>query len=132
MEIGAGTALPSIVAGFCGARSVVITERAEPETIDVILSTVSMNKLESICTVQSLDWGSTCMGGTVEEMDVILGADLFYSSEHFDSILQTMAELLSRNPNAVFITAYQERWYHSINLNELCCVTFLLSAIVAP
>ncbi len=41
--------------------------------------------------------------------DIVIGSDIFYSSENFDDIFTIIAAVFISNPNAVFITTYKER-----------------------
>ena len=61
------------------------------------------------------DWKSN-YNPTVEtgliDVDIILGADVFYSSEDFDDVLRIVANIISRsskNQDVIFYTTYQER-----------------------
>ncbi len=110
VELGGGTALPSIVAGLCGASKVITTERtSETEMVEVIKASIKLNGLQNVCSVQALDWGCIDPDGELADVDIILGADVLYSTEHFDSVLLTVCALLSCRPEAVFVTSYQER-----------------------
>jgi hypothetical protein len=114
LELGAGTALPSIVAGLCGVRSVIITERCdEPDILRNINDIIQINCSQSKCVALPLNWGliSETDLDSIGRVDVVLGADVFYSSEAFDSVLLTFLSVLSRDPHAVFFTTYQERRY---------------------
>ncbi len=111
LEIGAGTSLPSIVAGLCGAKSVIISDRAnEPAIMQNIQDIIALNSLQNVCTSLPLDWGFV-EASKIQLIDVLLGADVLYSTEAFDSVLLTFVCYLSRNPEAVFYTTYQERRY---------------------
>ena len=51
LEIGAGVALPSLVAGKLGASKIVVTDRNEEATLRLIQSNIDLNSLGSICSV---------------------------------------------------------------------------------
>ena len=51
LEIGAGVALPSLVAGKLGASKIVVTDRDEGATLRLIQSNIDLNSLGSICSV---------------------------------------------------------------------------------
>jgi predicted nicotinamide N-methyase len=107
LELGAGTALPSIVSGSLLAEKVFISDRAqEVDILDNIREIIQLNNLESVLQVLPFDWGNAFPH---PEVDIILGADVFYSSEDFDKILFTVYSIFALNPNAVFFTSYQMR-----------------------
>jgi predicted nicotinamide N-methyase len=45
-------------------------------------------------------------------VDLILGADVFYSRENYAAVLSTVASLMEENAEAIFVTTYQERSTH--------------------
>jgi hypothetical protein len=112
LELGAGTALPSLVCAALDVQQCIITERADqPDLLDNISKCIELNGFENNnCSVLPFSWDDgndpviDCLS-----VDVVLGADIFYSSEDFDDILYTIFRLMSRNPNLSFITSYQER-----------------------
>jgi predicted nicotinamide N-methyase len=117
LELGAGNALPSIIAGMCGVGSVIITERCdEPDVLRNINDIIDINCLQATCKAVPLNWGLVSESDLdlIGRVDVVLGADVFYSSEAFDSVLLTFLSILSRDPHAVFYTTYQERRLASI------------------
>lgn len=44
-----------------------------------------------------------------EPCDVVMGSDVFYSSENFDDIFTIIASVFVSNPSAIFITTYKDR-----------------------
>lgn len=103
IELGAGCGLPSIIAALAGARKCLLTERAtEAKILQNLQINVSKNGLDDVCRVvrndfpshntsrthsvhlffeqMPLDWKSVNMA-LLPDIDVILGADIFYSSE---------------------------------------------------
>jgi predicted nicotinamide N-methyase len=112
LEIGCGTGLPSIVAAKVGARHCTLTERDDSMILENLRANVAVNGLdrpEHDCVVAALDWHAAAYDGVMGQFDVILGADVLYSSEDFDPVLATVAAVMDRHPAAVFITTYQER-----------------------
>jgi predicted nicotinamide N-methyase len=106
LELGAGTALPSILCGTLLAEKVYVSDRAlEVDILDNIREIIQLNKLGSV-QVLPFDWGNAFPHSGV---DIILGADVFYSSEDFDKILFTVYSIFAQNPNAVFYATYQMR-----------------------
>lgn len=112
LELGAGTALPSTVAGLRGAKSVIVSDRStEPAMMKNIQKVIALNSLQHVCTAYPLDWGATTV---LPAVDIVLGADVLYSTEAFDSVLLTFVSCLCKNPCAVFYTTYQERRYVAV------------------
>eukprot|EP01037_Dinobryon_pediforme_P033375 gene33375-38784_t len=56
LEIGAGAALPSLVASALGARSIVITDYPEISVLENISELITRNKLVN-CQVLGYKWG---------------------------------------------------------------------------
>lgn len=112
VELGAGAALPSIVCAMMGAGSVLITERSkEVRTLNNIRCNTELNHVSDICSIWPLDWG-VLSGEEVPVVDLILGADVFYSGEDSDAVLATAASFIMKNKQAIFLTTYQERSSH--------------------
>lgn len=111
LEIGAGSALPSVTAALLGAKRVIITDRYQAElTFQSVFRALEANRIASICDILSLNWRcSTLDSDAFPSVDFILGSDVFYSSEDLDSIIFTVAVFMHKNPNAIFYTSYQER-----------------------
>lgn len=108
IELGAGTGLPSIVCAMMGAKRVHITERANERALDNLKNVVELNQVQENCSVWPLTWGFL-KEDVIPDVDVILGADVFYSGEDYDAVLTTVACLMLKNTKAVFLTAYQNR-----------------------
>lgn len=113
LELGAGTALPSITAASCGARRVIVTDRDEPLVMERVRCCLQLNEDFTLdtCEVRPLPWRAL----SVEEVealgavDTILGADILYSGENFDPVLATVASIAVANPSVAFYTTYEER-----------------------
>lgn len=109
LELGAGTSLPSIVCAKLGAIQVLASERAdEPELLQAIDEIIRVNQVANICSSYPLTWGYI-LDESLPSFDVVLGSDIFYSSQDFEIIFQTLFSLLARNPHMIFLTSYQER-----------------------
>lgn len=95
IELGAGTALPGVVAAKVGA-SVVLTDREDQPQM------------------QRLTWGqwNDKAFALRHPGQVVLGADVLYASKDFDDLLATVKFLLLGMPDSVFITTYQPRSGH--------------------
>ncbi|XP_060594185.1 histone-arginine methyltransferase METTL23-like [Ruditapes philippinarum] len=109
LEIGAGTALPGIVAAKCGA----VVHLSDSES----LLNCSNNSLKSCIAnglndikVHAITWG---LFGTdvlqLPSLDIIIASDCFYDTKDFEDIISTVAFLLERNRGSEFLFTYQER-----------------------
>lgn len=124
LEIGAGTGLVSVVAALLGAKSVIVTDRDEPHILNSLRTTMIINNVEDVCQICPLLWGKSLPD--FEGVDILLGADVFYSTEDFDNVLATFSGILKNNPEAVFLCAYQERRYFFIKSRLYCISTSLV------
>ena len=107
-EVGSGVGLPSIVAAKLGASECFITEKSNEDDVQLNLLNynIGINNLEKICHAQTFNWGDIL--NTVK-CDFILGSDVFYSTEDFDSIIATVQSFLSTNRASIFLTTYHQR-----------------------
>jgi len=110
LEIGAGTGLPSIVASkICGSHCTV-TERADEERVLKNLADIIKLNNVSTCIVEPLMWGLIPLESPLlNNCEILIGSDIFYSSEDFDSIFLTFLSILCKNPLAIFYTTYKQR-----------------------
>ncbi|BET00059.1 unnamed protein product [Nesidiocoris tenuis] len=128
LELGAGTALPGILAAKCGA-SVTLTESATlPKALEHIKRCCEANSLNSSqVRITGLTWSLFLPSTTsLGPIDIIIGSDCFYDPSVFEDIIVTVAYLLESNPQARFISVYQERsadWTieHLLNKWGLSC-----------
>lgn len=112
IELGAGTALPGVVAAKVGA-SVVLTDREDqPQVFENMQKTCDLNQIT--CEMQRLTWGqwNDKAFALRHPGQVVLGADVLYASKDFDDLLATVKFLLLGMPDSVFITTYQPRSGH--------------------
>ena len=107
LELGAGTGVPSIVSALLGAASCTATERDDARTLGNLRANVAANHAD--VAVTACDWHRDAASLLSAGVDVLLGADVLYSSEDFDPVLRTVAAAMAANPSAVFYTTYQER-----------------------
>ena len=109
LELGAGVALPGLVAARLGATRVTVTDRAEcPAIQQNAAAAIDLNGLSGVCTAQPLTWGDFSEEFmAIPKPHVLLGADCFYTSETADALLGTVSLLL--RPGSVFYTTYHER-----------------------
>lgn len=107
LEIGAGIGLPSLLWSKLKLGKVVCSDSSQhPQILANLMNSFKLNCLDNY-TVISLDWGSDTT--QIENIDLILGSDVFYSPPDFEPLLKTLSLLLKINPTASFVTAYQER-----------------------
>lgn len=109
VEIGAGTALPGLVASLCGA-TVILTDKEEyPQCLDNCRKSCLANGQDAIQVV-GITWGQfTPNLLNLPKADIILGSDCFYDTKDFDDILATVSFLMEKNFQAKFWSTYQER-----------------------
>lgn len=114
-ELGAGTALPSVLCArpSVGATAVFATERPEEtDLLQLIQRTIQLNDCSPRCFVLPLDWrcsDTLPIELCSESIDVILGADVFYCDDDFSMLFRLVHRLFMCNPQAIFITSYQVR-----------------------
>ncbi|XP_050735480.1 histone-arginine methyltransferase METTL23-like [Eriocheir sinensis] len=110
LEIGAGTALPGIVAAKCGAQVILSDSGQLPKCLRNCQVSCQANGLAGSVAVIGLTWGVfTPELLHLDPIDVILGSDCFYDPTVFEDVLVTVSYLLEHNPGAHFIFSYQER-----------------------
>ncbi len=112
IELGSGTSLPSLLCAKMGVARCFITERADqPDLFGHIVDLIRLNSVQEHCKIVPFSWGYGNFENydDIPQIDVILGADIFYCGEEFDAILFTVFQLLVKNPHAVFVTSYQDR-----------------------
>ncbi|CUA75656.1 hypothetical protein RSOLAG22IIIB_11909 [Rhizoctonia solani] len=112
LELGAGGALPGLVAALCGAHQVVITDYPDPPLLDNITRNVDRNipsKTRSQVSIQGYVWGTdpdklfrwtdcTGLAGESSEdvvvvkqdaFDVIILSDLIFNHSQHSALLDT-------------------------------------------
>jgi nicotinamide N-methyltransferase len=96
LELGAGAALPSIIAALNGAH-VVITDYPDQELLDNITWNVERNVIHrEHVTIQGFLWGSkptTLL--TQGSFDLIILADLIFNHSQHDALLTTCEQVLA-------------------------------------
>ncbi|XP_052902048.1 histone-arginine methyltransferase METTL23 [Anopheles moucheti] len=114
LEIGAGTALPGLLAAKCGAHVTLSDCSTLPKTLEHIQRCCRLNNLVpgpgKDIEVIGLTWG-LFLDQVLQlgPLDLILGSDVFYDPSVFEDILVTVSFILEANPGAKFICTYQER-----------------------
>ena len=112
LELGAGTALPSIAALVKGL-TVVSTDI--PKVIQITKECIDMNKelysKTAKSTVMQLSWQNKNDIDTAkkiyEKYDLIVGSELTYLDEYFDDLINVLLQLSDRE--TVILMTYKER-----------------------
>ncbi|KAG2226705.1 hypothetical protein INT45_001052 [Circinella minor] len=108
LELGAGGALPSLIAAANGASKVVITDYPDKELIENIQHNVDMNHLGENVNVQGYVWGTstTELRKAIEPKttyDVIILSDLVFNHSQHHAMLKTCRELLTPKTGRVYV-----------------------------
>lgn len=109
LEIGAGTALPGILAAKCGATVHLSDSEALLNRSNNCLKSCIANGLNNI-EVHGITWGR--FGKEILQLphfDIIMASDCFYDTKDFEDIISTVSFLLERNRGSEFLFTYQER-----------------------
>ncbi|KIK63747.1 hypothetical protein GYMLUDRAFT_222048 [Collybiopsis luxurians FD-317 M1] len=116
LELGAGGALPSLVAAASGARKVVITDYPDPDLIQNIEYNVKVNVAETEkeqVAVQGYIWGHSVepllallnappsSASEENKFDLIILSDLIFNHSQHDSLLKTCNLALRTSSSAV-------------------------------
>lgn len=110
VEIGAGTALPGIVAAKCGAIVTLTDSATLPGSLRHCRRVCEANGLGDQVRVLGLTWGLFLAEAfTLGPVDLLLGSDCFYEPAVFEDVVATVAFVLDANPHARFLCTYQER-----------------------
>lgn len=112
LELGAGTALPGILAAKCGAQVVLTDNCILPKSLAHIRKSCLANQLQPGVDIDVVGLSWSLLLNSVfrlPALDLIIAADCFYDPSVFEDIIVTVAFLLERNRGAKFIFTYQER-----------------------
>lgn len=112
LELGAGTALPGIVAAKCGAEVILSDSATLPKSLAHTKRSCQLNNLvlNQHIKVVGVTWGLFLSNlDSLAPLDLILGSDCFFEPANFEDILVTVAYLLELNSDCRFICTYQER-----------------------
>ncbi len=110
-QLGAGTALPGIVAAKVGANVTLSDACHLDKCLTNCRQSCLVNAVEDIKII-GVTWGQVNIDlAELGEVDIILSSDCFYDSKDFEDILVTVKYLLNKKQNVQFWTTYQERRY---------------------
>ncbi|KAI5075178.1 hypothetical protein GOP47_0009254 [Adiantum capillus-veneris] len=110
LELGAGTGLPGIVAAKLGAHVILTDVENNSKVFENASRNCEQNAVD--CKILGLTWGDWDSSTLDIKPDIVLGADVLYNASDFDDLFATVASLLQKKPEAVFITAYEPRSGH--------------------
>jgi nicotinamide N-methyltransferase len=117
LELGAGAAIPSIVAVLDGASNVVATDYPEREIIDILQQNIKGNvpcDYQSKIHALGYLWGSDTRelidlnGG--HKYDIIIMSDLLFNHSEHEKMMKTCTSVLS--PDGSVIVAYSHHRPH--------------------
>ena len=117
LELGAGAALPSLVAALNGARRVVVTDYPDQSLLENIQCNVAHNvpeALMSAVTVRGFLWGSRtdaileCNDNA--KFDIVVLADLIFNHSQHDALLRSCCEVLAPDGNVYVFFTHHRPW----------------------
>lgn len=116
LELGAGTALPSIFLNLINNHNVVITDIKN--NIPLIKENLDLNKVTSEFLVEELNWEVEEHSEIIKlknkkEYDFIIGSDLAYWDELYDCLINVLFKFSSKNTK--IILCYKIRSLESID-----------------
>ncbi|CAG0883307.1 unnamed protein product [Darwinula stevensoni] len=110
LEIGAGTALPGIVAAKCGACVTLSDNELTPKILKNCARSCEENQVSDRVKVIPLLWGLVTQSLLqIEPVDFIIGSDCFFDPKVFEDILMTVSFILEKSSAAEFLSVYQIR-----------------------
>jgi len=109
LELGAGAALPSVVAGVQGASKIVVTDFPEQSVIENIEEVMQMNHIKQAIVLPHL-WGDSvddlrkCVEGAF--FDVLILAEVLWKDTYHlhNQLLQSISQTLNREHGVAFMT----------------------------
>jgi len=119
LELGAGGALPSIIAVLSGATKVVITDYPDPPLIENIRYNVAENvSSQDRISVEGYIWGQDTK--PLQDLlplgqigfDIIILSDLIFNHSQHDALLNTCKQSLSNDSSACVLVFYTHHRPH--------------------
>lgn len=94
LELGSGTGIGGLTAAACGAHAV-LTDR--PNMVPLLDVNINANGLAGAAVATPLEWGNAHDIERVIQLhgpfDLLIGSDLLYAPEIFDTLLETLVRL---------------------------------------
>lgn len=120
LELGAGGALPSIIAALTGSITTVITDYPDQPLLANILHNVSQNVTHrnDRVFVTGYIWGQNTtpllklLSEKRDGFDVIMLSDLIFNHSQHDALLDTCEQVLSSSPGAAVFVFYTHHRPH--------------------
>ena len=116
LELGSGTALPGLLCSKLGAKKVFLSDDMwQPNTIHNCNEAIKVNGLsDDKISALGLTWGEFSPGGLLrpelqEQLDFVIGSDLFFDPKVFEPLIVTLAYLLRLHPECQVLITVQER-----------------------
>ncbi|KAI9276253.1 putative methyltransferase-domain-containing protein [Sporodiniella umbellata] len=109
LELGAGGALPSLVAAINGATKVVVTDYPDKDLIENIEFNVKQNTPDLNVQVEGYIWGTNtdklkeALPSGQTTYDVIILSDLIFNHSQHHAMLKTCRELLTPHTGRVYV-----------------------------
>eukprot|EP00002_Diphylleia_rotans_P018700 TRINITY_DN3616_c0_g1_i3.p1 TRINITY_DN3616_c0_g1~~TRINITY_DN3616_c0_g1_i3.p1 ORF type:complete len:206 (+),score=23.47 TRINITY_DN3616_c0_g1_i3:265-882(+) len=133
LEMGCGTGLCGIVAAMLGADCVYMTDKDHPtHLLDRAKDNIARNMLQEKCHVFPCNWGQfNSKLAAITNIDLILGADVFFDKSVFQDLLETVAYVMHKHPKSEFWFSYQvrsENWSIAQDLERWGLESWLLES----
>lgn len=111
LELGAGTALPGLLLAKLGCSVTLSDSVTLPHCVKNCKEAVRLNSLEDRVQVVPLSWGlvTSKLLKFRNKLDWVIGSDLFFDPEVFESLIVTVKWLLDNNQGCQFLCTVQER-----------------------
>lgn len=111
LELGAGTAFPSLVAAKCGAQKIFASDdlQQNPTLKTQLQHNIQLNQVQDVVTILDLPWAQFGYFAEMhEQIDLLLAADCLYDDDVFEDFVATVAFLLKPNTGTCWMT-YHDR-----------------------
>jgi len=121
LELGAGTCLPGLLCAKVGASKVFLSDVAtNPDVLLNCREAVKLNQAEDRAEVLGITWGQyepdlmrlADPTSPEDELNFILGSDVFFEPSLFTALCQTLSFLLERHAKARALVSVQNRGTH--------------------
>ena len=115
IELGAGTALPSLVASYLGATLVLVTDYPDKSVIENLQEVIEANKTTHNTAVNSHEWGSSTSNLFTRVFDLILVAEPLWKDTYplQRKLLISINSLLALNGKALISFAHRPTTGHT-------------------